>query len=378
MAASLFVLPGCAATSMTLGVSEPEVSAIQLGQTRGQVEKILGERLWRLGSSEGVTYDIYQFEKAQRARPVAGLATFLMDYITLGLFEGMVADCKEGEWVKQIGIGYDDGDTVRFVSEPWGVGGGGPCRRMRSLVPAASGLPLNAKPAPVADPERRASERATLEIESGINVLIDDRRVDGPRVDLRAGRHTLSHDTVLGGSVMYGATIFRKADTFADLHFAAGRLYRLQTERFYCVNDRVIVFWLDDVDSGEVLACSLPAEREEPKDYAVPPGKANVYIYRNESFGSLAALKVFIDDVFVGGTTGSKSYIVRALEPGTHTIVSRSETEGDAVLSIAMEAGKTYFVWQEVKIGVWGPRSALHRVSDEEGKSSLVECRRVN
>lgn len=43
--------------------------------------------------------------------------------------------------------------------------------------------------------------------------------------------------------------------------------------------------------------------------------------------------------------------------PGDHTITSKAEK--DATLQFTAEAGKTYYVWQQVKMGVWAARSGL-------------------
>lgn len=254
LAAAVALLSGCAATSTLLGVSEPEVSAIKVGQPREAVERILGGRLWRLGSAEGRTYDVYQYKASRSSRPVLATALFIGDYFTLGLFEALTWDaCRDKEKVedvKQIGVGYDERDHAVFVSQPWVVHGGGPCRPMRSLVPADSGLPVNAKLAPAGDPYRRLSQPATLELDEKVNVTVDGRDVHGKAVELAPGRHSLSYDAVLKDYIPYEGT-------FADLEFLPGRLYRLKKERVNC-GQLIDIFWVEDADSGEVLVCSQP------------------------------------------------------------------------------------------------------------------------
>lgn len=42
-----------------------------------------------------------------------------------------------------------------------------------------------------------------------------------------------------------------------------------------------------------------------------------------------------------------------------------------------MQAGKNYFVWQEVKMGLWMARSALQTVDEATGRKGVAECKRI-
>ena len=66
---------------------------------------------------------------------------------------------------------------------------------------------------------------------------------------------------------------------------------------------------------------------------------------------------------------------MRAVTPGKHVITSKSEN--DATLSLDAKAGFNYFIWQEVKMGMWTPRSKLHLVDEEKGKASVEGCKLV-
>lgn len=85
------------------------------------------------------------------------------------------------------------------------------------------------------------------------------------------------------------------------------------------------------------------------KSYAVKPKKANIYVYRNEVFGAAVKLGVLLDGRAVGDTA-SKTFLLLGVDPGSHTIVSKSEN--DATLKVDAVAGRNYFVWQEVKMGL--------------------------
>jgi hypothetical protein len=257
LATIFLLLSGCRSTSILIGVREPDIIKIQLGDQRSQVEKILGKRLWRPGLSDGLTYDIYQYALARPAQPALGTAGLFLDYITLGMLEAELADVPEFEHVKQVSVAYDGQDRVRFISQPWLVTRAGPCRRMRVVIPADSGVPPAARPLLVADQSGSPSEVATMELDNQIHVEIDGRQVEGRVVELSAGRHTLNYDANLGGSIMYGSMSLSYKNTFADFELLSGRTYQLKMDRFYPgAGNRVDIFWVEDTDSGETLKCS--------------------------------------------------------------------------------------------------------------------------
>jgi hypothetical protein len=55
--------------------------------------------------------------------------------------------------------------------------------------------------------------------------------------------------------------------------------------------------------------------------------------------------------------------------------VITSKGEKDVTLDIAPAAGETLFVWQEVKMGAFAARSALHSVDESTGKKAVAECK---
>ncbi len=110
------------------------------------------------------------------------------------------------------------------------------------------------------------------------------------------------------------------------------------------------------------------------KEFSVQKDKANIYIYRNESLGFAIKMPVLIDGMAVGDTAAN-TYVFKTVEPGKHTVVSK--TEKDETLTIDTKVGNNYFIWQEVKMGVWSARSKLHLVNEEEGKKAVRECKLV-
>jgi hypothetical protein len=106
------------------------------------------------------------------------------------------------------------------------------------------------------------------------------------------------------------------------------------------------------------------------KTFVAKPDVAGVYIYRNESMGGAVRMDVDIDGKTIG-QTAAKTYFYAELAPGTHTITSKSENTDS--LGIDVVAGKLYYIWQEVKMGVLYARTKLHIVSDDEGKKGVLE-----
>lgn len=113
----------------------------------------------------------------------------------------------------------------------------------------------------------------------------------------------------------------------------------------------------------------------QAKQFQPAPDKAKVYIYRNEVMGAAIKMPVLIDNVAVGDTA-SKTYIEKDLQPGPHTITSK--TEKDSAITIDMLAGKIYYIWQEVKMGMLAARSQLHEVDATKGQAGVRESKLIN
>ena len=89
-----------------------------------------------------------------------------------------------------------------------------------------------------------------------------------------------------------------------------------------------------------------------------------------------AAVKMDVD--FDGkpiGQTVAKSYFALEVAPGKHTLISKAEN--DSVLDVDAEAGKNYFVWQEVKMGLMYARNKLQIVDEVAGKAGVSECKLI-
>lgn len=116
------------------------------------------------------------------------------------------------------------------------------------------------------------------------------------------------------------------------------------------------------------------ASDAQAKQFQPVPDKAKVYIYRNEVMGAAVKMPVLIDNAEAGDTV-SKTYIEKDLAPGSHTITSKSEK--DSSITIDMLAGKIYYVWQEIKMGMFSARSQLHEVDETKGQAGVRESKLI-
>ena len=110
------------------------------------------------------------------------------------------------------------------------------------------------------------------------------------------------------------------------------------------------------------------------KTFSVREGKSNIYVYRNETFGGAIPITVALNGK-VAGQTGPNTYFLFEVEPGSHEVSSIAEN--NSLLKLNAEAGKSYFVWQEVKMGVWMARSQLQQVDEQTGRKAVAECKRA-
>ena len=117
-----------------------------------------------------------------------------------------------------------------------------------------------------------------------------------------------------------------------------------------------------------------PEQDTAAKSFAVKPGKANIYVYRNETFGAALKMPVALDGKQVG-ETASKTYFALEVNPGPHTVMSKTENESSVTLNAV--AGRNYFLWQEVKMGLISGRSNLQEVDEATGKAGVAECKLI-
>jgi hypothetical protein len=116
-----------------------------------------------------------------------------------------------------------------------------------------------------------------------------------------------------------------------------------------------------------------PPERDlAAKQFASPGrGKANLYVFRNESMGGAVRMGLMLDGEVLGDTA-AKTFHWVPIAAGKHTLVGKAENE--SVLEFTAKPGQSVFVWQEVKMGLLSARNQLQVVDDERGRAAVAEC----
>lgn len=110
------------------------------------------------------------------------------------------------------------------------------------------------------------------------------------------------------------------------------------------------------------------------KNFAVAPGKASIYVYRNESLGGAIPMTVTLNGK-VAGQSGPQTYYLWEVEPGAHEVGSIAENT--STLKLDTRPGQAYFIWQEVKMGLWMARTQLQQVDEATGRKGVAECKRA-
>ncbi len=126
-----------------------------------------------------------------------------------------------------------------------------------------------------------------------------------------------------------------------------------------------------------LTACSTakiedPVEDQRLRTQAPPEGMALVYFVRPSSLGAAIKMGVTCDGTAIGSTHG-KRYIFSSVKPGKRVFVSSAENKDELVLVV--EAGKTYFIEQQVKMGIIAARNRLERLEEAAGRQKLAKCK---
>lgn len=112
------------------------------------------------------------------------------------------------------------------------------------------------------------------------------------------------------------------------------------------------------------------------KQFVAPEGdKAGLYVFRNSNFG--AAIKKLITlDGNPLGETAAMTYFYKDIAPGKHTLKTQAEF-GENQIEFVAEKGKLVFIRNYIKMGTFVGSANVEQVSEEEGKSGVLECSRA-
>ncbi len=116
------------------------------------------------------------------------------------------------------------------------------------------------------------------------------------------------------------------------------------------------------------------AEDQRAKQFKPAGGKASIYVYRNETMGAALSKSVTINGR-MAGTTAADTYFWFHVKPGTYKIVSDNNL--DNAITIKAKAGKNYFIWQEMKMGLFVGGTQLSVVDEKTGRNGVLECKLI-
>lgn len=136
----------------------------------------------------------------------------------------------------------------------------------------------------------------------------------------------------------------------------------------------------DSADAGNMQKDSVSTKKgdsRKEKDLiarSLTPaeGKALVYILRPSGFGALIRMSVLCDSVRIGSTKAA-NFVYVMVDPGSHVL--ESHAENNSSLNITVEAGKIYYVRQQVKMGFAYAETGLKLLDDMDGQKDLKHCK---
>ncbi len=99
---------------------------------------------------------------------------------------------------------------------------------------------------------------------------------------------------------------------------------------------------------------------------------ALIYFVRPVALGAAIRMELTCDGTDIGSTQG-KQFVYTLAKPGKHDFTSSAENK--ARMSMVVEAGKTYFIQQQVEMGLLIARTDLERLGDAEGRQKLARCK---
>ena len=115
------------------------------------------------------------------------------------------------------------------------------------------------------------------------------------------------------------------------------------------------------------------AESAKAKEFNPPSqGNAGVYIYRDSFAGKALKKDVWIDGKCVGESAPDVFFYAEVAGGKTHKIDTESEFSPNT-LELMFESGKTYFIRQFIKMGVFIGGAGLEQMPENVGKKDVAK-----
>jgi hypothetical protein len=121
----------------------------------------------------------------------------------------------------------------------------------------------------------------------------------------------------------------------------------------------------------EGVKYSAETDKKQHPTPEAPADQALVYVIRPTMSGHKVQTKLAVDGRWVGANRGN-NYFYLTLPPGEHYFCSQAENR--SVLAVTLEAGRTYYLQQKIRMGWMKARNKLELLGEEEGKKGLAKC----
>jgi hypothetical protein len=136
----------------------------------------------------------------------------------------------------------------------------------------------------------------------------------------------------------------------------------------------LIAFAVITVSGCASVPMASTEDDSKAKSFVVQPGKANIYLFRDEVLGAAIGVPVMFNGK-MAGRTGSKTYFFWEVSPGDYELASVAENT--STHRVRAQAGRNYYIWQEMKMGLFQPRTELQEVDEERGKAGVTASQRI-
>ena len=115
------------------------------------------------------------------------------------------------------------------------------------------------------------------------------------------------------------------------------------------------------------------AESAKAKEFNAPSqGNAGVYLYRNSFVGKALKKDLWINGKCIGESAPDVFFYTEVDGGKLHKINTESEFSPNT-LELMLEAGKSYFIRQFIKMGVFIGGAGVEQVPDEQGKADVTK-----
>lgn len=146
-------------------------------------------------------------------------------------------------------------------------------------------------------------------------------------------------------------------------------------KQFLKFKHQIILVTLIFISACSSMSPLASKEQDEiSKKFILPAAnQSNMYIYRNSDFGSAVRpiAPISLDEAEIGSTI-KYTFFHKMVSPGLHTL-----STGNSAIEFNAVAGKNYYFLQNIKLGAFTGIPSVEAVSEQVGKSGVLECSKV-